>query len=62
MGDGVKQVSGLASLADASPVDLTFYTGEKYRAALARTRAGALLTKEHHLELDIPGLSPVLGQ
>jgi len=54
VGDGAKAVSGVASLSDAGPDDLSFYTGGAYRSALARTRAGALLTHEIQRELTIP--------
>ncbi len=58
------EVSGLASLADAGPKDLSFFTSAAYRAALARTRAGALLTAEYQPDLDIPQIilsDPFLG-
>ena len=69
IGDGTIELSGLASLADAGPEDLSFYsgaafTGTTYAEALARTRAGALLIAKHHPELDVPQIivsDPQLG-
>jgi UDP-3-O-[3-hydroxymyristoyl] glucosamine N-acyltransferase len=54
VGDTGVEVTGLASLADAGPNDLSFYAGTTYAAHLARTRAGALLIARHHADLDIP--------
>ena len=69
IGDGTVEVTGLASLAEAGPKDLSFYsgtalTGTTYAEALARTRAGALLIAKHYPELDIPQIivsDPQLG-
>ena len=54
VGDGTAELSGLSSLADAGPSDITFYSDLRYRKMLASTRAGALITKEPVAELDIP--------
>jgi len=54
VGDAGVEVTGLASLGDAGPNDLSFYTGTTYAAHLAQTRAGAILIVEHHPDLDIP--------
>jgi UDP-3-O-[3-hydroxymyristoyl] glucosamine N-acyltransferase len=48
------EVSGLSSLADAGPKDISFYSGPAYADALAKTRAGALLTASQQQELDVP--------
>ena len=53
-GAGGVEVSGVKSLADAGPEDLSFYTGSLYADALSRTQAGALLVSEHHPEIGIP--------
>lgn len=42
-GRGDFEITGLSSLADAGPSDLSFYASDKYAHALARTRAGAIL-------------------
>lgn len=42
-GDASRTVSGLASLAQAGPSDLSFYNDPRYLAALAGTRAGAVI-------------------
>jgi UDP-3-O-[3-hydroxymyristoyl] glucosamine N-acyltransferase len=54
VGDAGVELTGLASLAEAGPQDLSFYTGTTYASALAHTRAGALLIAKQHDELDIP--------
>jgi UDP-3-O-[3-hydroxymyristoyl] glucosamine N-acyltransferase len=54
IGDGSVELSGLSSLADAGPADMTFYSDLRYRKVLESTRAGALITKEPISELDIP--------
>jgi len=48
-GNGDVRISGLSSLADAGPNDLSFYADKRYAFQLSRTRAGALLTP-HRLE------------
>lgn len=52
--DGSIELSGLASLADAGPQDLSFYTGNAYAAELARTRAGALVIAKHYPKINVP--------
>lgn len=42
-GDGLKKITGLASLRGAGPGDLSFFTGKKYAAQLATTRAAAVI-------------------
>jgi len=42
-GDAGRRVRGVATLDDASPDDLSFFTNPRYRAALEQTRAGAIL-------------------
>jgi UDP-3-O-[3-hydroxymyristoyl] glucosamine N-acyltransferase len=54
IGDGSVEVSGVASLADAGPKDLSFFASDKYAEALAKTRAGALLTTKRVPTLEIP--------
>jgi UDP-3-O-[3-hydroxymyristoyl] glucosamine N-acyltransferase len=50
-GDGGFLVTGLSSLTDAGPTELSFYGSPKYAPLLARTRAGALLTAEARPEV-----------
>ncbi len=54
VGESDVEISGLSSLADAGPKDISFYSGPAYAAALAQTRAGALLTASHQQELEVP--------
>ncbi|MDA0991362.1 MAG: UDP-3-O-(3-hydroxymyristoyl)glucosamine N-acyltransferase [Verrucomicrobia bacterium] len=42
-GDGTIRIDGVASLADAGPADLTFLANAKYAAAVATTRAAAVM-------------------
>jgi UDP-3-O-[3-hydroxymyristoyl] glucosamine N-acyltransferase len=42
-GDANRRVTGVATLEDAGPDDLSFLTNPRYRPALARSRAGAIL-------------------
>jgi UDP-3-O-[3-hydroxymyristoyl] glucosamine N-acyltransferase len=53
VGDANLEITGLASLGDAGPKDLSFYAGTRYTAQLSQTRAGAVLITEHHPDLDI---------
>lgn len=53
-GDGSVVVSGIASLRDAGPKDLTLYADPRYRRELESTRAGALLTREPLARVAIP--------
>ncbi len=46
MGDKNTIVSGISSLAEAGPKDISLYTSSKYRDALKRTKAAAILVKE----------------
>ena len=64
IGDGSVEVSGVASLADAGPEDLSFFASDKYAEALAQTRAGALITAKRIPTLAIPQIvlpDPFLG-
>ena len=54
IGDGSVELSGLSSLADAGPSDITFFSDLRYRKMLESTRAGALIAKEPVSKLDIP--------
>jgi UDP-3-O-[3-hydroxymyristoyl] glucosamine N-acyltransferase len=42
-GDGTAEITGVASLEEAQPGELTFYTGPKYVDALRTTRASAVI-------------------
>lgn len=64
IGDGAREISGLSSLADAGPSDISFFSDPRYREMLKSTRAGALITKEPVSELGIPQIvhpDPFLG-
>jgi len=54
VGDSGGKLTGLASLSEAGPNDLSFYSDMRYRAALNATKAGGLITKEPIEELAIP--------
>jgi UDP-3-O-[3-hydroxymyristoyl] glucosamine N-acyltransferase len=54
VGDGTVEITGIASLADAGPQDLSFFASGKYTEALAGTGAGALLTVDPIPDLSIP--------
>jgi UDP-3-O-[3-hydroxymyristoyl] glucosamine N-acyltransferase len=54
VGDGSATVSGIASLVDAGPTDLSLYADPRYRRELQSTRAGALVTREPLSGLTIP--------
>lgn len=54
IGDGSVSVSGIASLADAGPADLSLYADPRYRRELASTKAGALVTRERLPGLTVP--------
>lgn len=54
VGDGSLELTGLSSLADAGPTDISFYSDRRYRKTLESTRAGALITKEPMAGLEIP--------
>ncbi|SDT93186.1 UDP-3-O-(3-hydroxymyristoyl)glucosamine N-acyltransferase [Halopseudomonas salegens] len=45
-GDGNQRISGLATLQQAEPQDLSFLANSQYRKYLADTRAGAVLLRE----------------
>lgn len=45
LGDAGTEISGIASLGNAGPNDLSFLTRSRYRSVLATTRAGAVLLK-----------------
>jgi UDP-3-O-[3-hydroxymyristoyl] glucosamine N-acyltransferase len=51
-GDGSVRITGVASLRDAGPGELSLYADPRYRRELSSTRAGALLSRD-----GIPGLS-----
>ncbi len=44
-GDGALRVEAVASLEDAGPTDLSFFSNRKYRAAFEATRAGAVVVE-----------------
>lgn len=54
VGDGSLELTGVSSLADADPSDISFYSDPRYRKTLESTRAGAIITKEPVAGLDIP--------
>ena len=54
LGDGARELSGLASLADAGPDELTFYADQRYRKLIDETRAGAIIVEKAIDGLDIP--------
>jgi len=54
VGDGSVPISGIASLVDAGPTDVSLYADPRYRRELGATRAGALVTREPLAELAIP--------
>ncbi len=54
MGDGSVEITGVASLTDAGPTDVSFFASAKYSNALARTRAGAILSVDSVPKLAIP--------
>jgi UDP-3-O-[3-hydroxymyristoyl] glucosamine N-acyltransferase len=56
VGDGSARISGLGSLGDAGPTDVSLYADHRYRAELAATRAGALVTREPIEGVAIPQL------
>jgi UDP-3-O-[3-hydroxymyristoyl] glucosamine N-acyltransferase len=53
-GDGSAVVSGIASLADAGPTELSLYADPRYRRELSTTRAGALVTRERLADVPLP--------
>jgi len=53
-GDGSALVSGIQSLADAGPADLSLYADPRYRRELSSTKAGALVTRERLADLPMP--------
>ena len=64
IGDGSIEVSGVASLSEAGPKDLSFFADTRYAAALTKTRAGALLTAKRVPQLQVPQIllpDPVLA-
>ena len=52
VGDGETRITGLASLEDAGPSDLSFYADDRYQSLLESTEAGALLVREPLESLD----------
>jgi len=54
VGDGSLELTGVSSLADAGPSDISFYSDPRYRKTLETTRAGAIITKEPVAGLEIP--------
>jgi UDP-3-O-[3-hydroxymyristoyl] glucosamine N-acyltransferase len=47
-GPGDREISGVASLIEATPEDISFFHNQKYLGQLARTRAGAVLVPTEH--------------
>jgi len=54
IGDGSVLVSGIASLGDAVPTDLSLYADPRYRRELSSTKAGALVTRERLADVTVP--------
>ncbi len=53
VGDASRVISGVATLADAGPEQISFFTNARYRAAAEATRAGAVLTAP---DTELPGI------
>lgn len=54
VGNGGTRIRGLAPLAEAGPEELSLFADPRYRAALERTRAGALVTRETLSSPNVP--------
>ena len=54
-GDASTPIRGVATLAGAGPGQLSFLANPRYRAQLAETRAGAVVTR------DVPDFALVVG-
>ena len=54
-GEGVRAVTGIASLTDAGPSDLSFLGNDKYRDQVATTRAGVVLLPLAYEGAPAPG-------
>lgn len=54
VGDASQQISGMATLQQAGPAELSFLANSQYRKYLAETRAGAVLLREADAE-GFPG-------
>ncbi len=60
VGDEAFEVSGIRSLEDASPDDISFFADRRYQKQLQRTRAGALIVAEE--QRSFPGHQLVVGR
>jgi UDP-3-O-[3-hydroxymyristoyl] glucosamine N-acyltransferase len=54
VGEGSIPISGVASLADAGPLDVSLYADHRYQRELMSTKAGALVTRERIAEIAVP--------
>lgn len=59
-GDGERRVTGVAPLALAGPEDVAYLEGRRHAAALAATRAGAVLVAEEHAAAVPAGAAALL--
>ncbi|WP_457605271.1 UDP-3-O-(3-hydroxymyristoyl)glucosamine N-acyltransferase [Nitratifractor sp.] len=55
-----REISGIATLAEAGPEDLSFFHNEKYRKDLPSTRAAAVLTEEKYASELPEGVIPLI--
>ena len=51
-GDASLEIHGVATLEEAGPADLSFFTNPRYRSAAESTRAGALLVGKRRASID----------
>jgi len=56
-GDGAFRVDGVATLEDAGPAEISFFSNKKYRRAFEASRAGAVIVEP---DIDVPSGRPVL--
>ena len=54
VGDGNVEITGVASLSDAGPTDISFFASSQYSDAMAGTRAAAILSVDAVPTLTIP--------
>src|SRR3990172_4271731 len=54
IGDGSVLVSGIASLVDAGPTDLSLYADPRYRRGLSSTKTGGPVTRERLADVAVP--------
>jgi UDP-3-O-[3-hydroxymyristoyl] glucosamine N-acyltransferase len=54
IGDGSVLLSGVASLKDAGPSDVSLYADRRYRRELESTKAGSLVVRERLADVNVP--------